>query len=132
MYDSNAGKYAIVTGAVIALIAVVLGAFAAHALKDVLDTYSKAVFETGVRYQMYHAFGILIIGVLFNLSRYSEVWLTRAAWAFGIGITLFSGSLYILALSDIRWFGAITPIGGASLLLGWVFLAVSTCSPRTN
>lgn len=101
-------------------IAVALGAFAAHALKNKISTDLLLVFETGVRYQVYHALGLFVVGFLSekNLS-------PLMAWAggsFTVGILVFSGSLYILSLTGVRWWGAITPLGGVAFLLGWAFL----------
>jgi len=83
------------------------------------------VFQTGATYQMYHALALLGVGIL--LGRFSidgSVWLTAAGWLFVVGTVLFSGSLYALALTDTRWFGAITPLGGVAFLLGWLAIAV--------
>jgi uncharacterized membrane protein YgdD (TMEM256/DUF423 family) len=111
-------------GAMSALIAVAAGAFGAHALRTRLEPASLAVFETGARYQMYHALALVAVG--FALSQWpasrSAVW---AGWLFVAGTILFSGSLYLLALSGIRWLGAITPLGGVAFMLGWLCLALS-------
>src|SRR2546425_2724615 len=103
-------------GAVAALIGVGFGAFGAHGLRARLSPEMLAVFETGVRYQMYHAFAILITALA--LVRF-DGWLIRTAgWLFTAGIVLFSGSLYALALTDVRVLGAITPIGGGAFFAG--------------
>ena len=109
----------IVAGAVDAALAVGLGAFAAHGLKDRLDATALAVFETGARYQMYHALAIVLCGTL--VARYPAA--QPAGWIFQLGIVLFSGSLYALALSGIKPLGAITPFGGVAFLVGWAWLA---------
>ena len=101
---------------------VALGAFAAHALKARLSPEMLAVFETGVRYQMYHA--LAIFAALWLASRGATSAL-RAGWAFVIGIIIFSGSLYTLALTGAKWWGAVTPFGGVAFLIGWVLLAMS-------
>ena len=107
-------------GALAAFLAVAFGAFGAHALRARLSPESLAVFETGVRYQMYHALALLIVALA--LVRL-DGWVVRTAgWLFTIGILLFSGSLYAVALSGIRTFGAITPIGGLAFLAGWALL----------
>lgn len=110
-------------GAVFALIAVAAGAFGAHALRASLSSEMLAVFETGARYQMYHALA------LFAASWAATQWrapLARlAGWLFVIGIVLFSGSLYLLALSGVGWLGAITPLGGLALMGGWMALAAA-------
>ncbi len=99
----------------------VLGAFAAHALKSSLDADLLAVFEVGVRYQMYHAFALLAVG--WAQTRWPGKVLTASGWLFAAGTALFSGSLYVLSLSGMRWLGAITPLGGLALLAGWLCLA---------
>jgi len=104
-------------------LAVGLGAFGAHALKNILSADMKTVFETGVRYQAYHALGIIAVGLL--AERFSLKYANAAGFCFLIGIVLFSGSLYTLALSGIRKFGAITPLGGLLFLAGWALLALS-------
>jgi uncharacterized membrane protein YgdD (TMEM256/DUF423 family) len=108
-------------GAVVGFIGVGLGAFGAHGLRGRLSPESLNVFETGVRYQMYHAFAILIVAIA--LARFDGWILRTAGWLFTLGIVLFSGSLYALALTGTRAFGAITPIGGLAFLAGWALLA---------
>lgn len=108
-------------GALSAFLSVAAGAFGAHALRDRLAPDSLAVFETAARYQMYHALGLLAVG--WAGARWPESSARWAGWLFVIGTVLFSGSLYALALSGIRWLGAITPLGGAAFLLGWLLLA---------
>lgn len=105
-------------GAVLALLAVAFGAFGAHALRDIVTPERLQTFETGVRYQMYHALALLVMSVL-PLKNY------RAAWFILIGTIIFSGSLYILVLSNIGIFGALTPIGGVLQLVGWAWLVFS-------
>jgi uncharacterized membrane protein YgdD (TMEM256/DUF423 family) len=116
-------RFFFTSGAVAALIAVALGAFGAHSLRAKLSPDMLAIFETGVRYQMYHALGL--IGVAWAMTRWPESNLNPAGWAFIVGIVIFSGSLYILSIFDIRWLGAITPIGGLALLIGWAILVWS-------
>lgn len=111
----------IVLGASLAALAVVLGAFGAHGLKSKVTPEDLAIFETGVRYHMYHALGLILIGILgFHFN--SEV-IQLPAVLLSVGILIFSGSLYILVLTGLRWMGAITPIGGLALIAGWVLLA---------
>ena len=100
-------------GALLAALGVILGAFGAHALKGRLDANDLAIFETAVRYHLIHAVAIVAIGEKFRLP----------AWALVVGITIFSGSLYLLVLTGQRWLGAITPIGGLSFIFGWIYLA---------
>ena len=122
----------LIIGAFLAFLAVAIGAFGAHGLKSFLSPQMFAVFETGVRYHMYHALGVLVSGwawISWNhpLFRY-------AAWAFILGILFFSGSLYVLSLTEVRWFGAITPIGGLLFLIGWILLGTGfwKSSPRQS
>jgi len=117
------------TGAIAALLAVVLGAFAAHTLKGTISDHAVASFETGARYQFYHAFALLITGILFKEFKFSTtVWAGRF---FILGIILFSGSLYCLTAVQAAvkpgygWVGAITPIGGLCFLAGWFLLFLS-------
>ena len=108
-------------GAFSAFIGVALGAFAAHALKARLDAAMLATFETGVRYQMFHALALLAVG--WAHTRWPSAVLTAGGWLFLAGTLLFSGSLYALSLSGMRWLGAITPFGGLAFLAGWLCLA---------
>ena len=108
-------------GSVLAGLGVGFGAFGAHALKASLSSKMLATFETGVRYQMYHGLGLLALA--WAISRWPERRLSVAAWMLLAGTAVFSGSLYLLVLTGARWFGAITPFGGALLIAGWVFVA---------
>jgi uncharacterized membrane protein YgdD (TMEM256/DUF423 family) len=105
------------------LVAVALGAFAAHALKNSLDDYSLKVFHTGVSYQFYHTFALALVGLL--ISRLDQPSLKVAGYAFLFGIVVFSGSLYLLAFTKTRAWGAVTPIGGVAFLIGWFSLFIS-------
>lgn len=112
------------SGSALGGLAVLLGAFAAHALRDRLDPNLLANFETGVRYHFYHALALL--AVAYAAARWAESNLPLAAgWLFVVGIFVFSGSLYLLAATGIRWLGAITPIGGIAFVAGWVCLAAA-------
>ncbi|MCH7564523.1 MAG: DUF423 domain-containing protein [Gemmatimonadetes bacterium] len=108
-------------GAKLALLGVVLGAFGAHALRERLSPEDLAIFETGVRYQMYHA--LALFAVAWAASRWPGTAVNAAGWMFIVGVLIFSGSLYALVLTDTRWLGAITPVGGVALILGWALLA---------
>lgn len=115
----------ITIGALSAFIGVAAGAFGAHALRDRLSAAMLQTFQTGVTYQMYHALALVGVGIL--LGRFSvdgSQWLTAAGWLFVVGMLLFSGSLYLLALTGTTWLGAITPLGGLAFLAGWVLLAL--------
>jgi len=113
----------IVIGAVSAFVSVAAGAFGAHALKARLTSDMLTIFETGNRYQMYHSLGLIAVGLL-AATRPSGL-LNGAGWALLVGIFLFSGSLYALALSGVRALGAITPLGGVAFLVGWVLFALA-------
>lgn len=115
----------IAIGALSGCLAVAAGAFGAHALRARLAPEMLDVFQTGVTYEMYHALALVGIGIL--LARFStggSVWLSAAGWLFIAGSILFSGSLYLLALTGTLWLGAITPLGGVAFLLGWLALAI--------
>ena len=109
-------------GAALCGLGVVLGAFGAHGLRARVTPDMLAVFETGVRYHLIHALGLL--AVAWAASRWPNAWIGAAGWLFAAGIVVFSGSLYILAISGVRWWGAVTPIGGVCFLAGWAALAV--------
>jgi uncharacterized membrane protein YgdD (TMEM256/DUF423 family) len=115
-----------VLGAISGLIAVAAGAFGAHALHGRLSPDLLAIFETAARYQMYHALGLL--AVAWAITRWTSSTAHWAGWLFVIGTVLFSGSLYALALTGARWLGAVTPLGGAAFLAGWLCLALATSS----
>ncbi|TSA84497.1 DUF423 domain-containing protein [Deinococcus detaillensis] len=112
------------SGAVLAGTAVALGAFGAHALKAAISAENLAIFETGVRYQMYHGLALLVLGAYPQQRR-------GAAWLLG-GTLIFSGSLYVLALTDTKWLGAITPIGGVLQLIGWGWVALDARKHRAS
>ena len=119
----NMERFFFISGAIAAFVAVALGAFGAHSLRTKLSPDMLTIFEVGVRYQMYHAFGL--IAVAWAITRWPEANLNAAGWAFIIGIVVFSGSLYLLTLTDVRWLGAITPLGGLAFLIGWAILVWS-------
>jgi uncharacterized membrane protein YgdD (TMEM256/DUF423 family) len=109
-------------GAVLGFLGVAIGAFGAHGLRSRLSPEMLAVFETGVRYQMYHVFALLIVAAAIGHAGQARL-LMIAGWSFIAGILIFSGSLYALALTGTTAFGAITPIGGLAFLVGWACLA---------
>jgi uncharacterized membrane protein YgdD (TMEM256/DUF423 family) len=117
-------KWMIVLGSLNAFLSVALGAFGAHGLKSKLATDMMAIYETGVQYHMVHSLGLLLIGILLRTAPQSNL-LNWSGLLLLAGIVIFSGSLYALSITGIRGFGAITPIGGLSFLLGWVLLAVA-------
>jgi uncharacterized membrane protein YgdD (TMEM256/DUF423 family) len=112
-----------VTGAISALIAVAAGAFGAHGLKTRVSTEMLAIFETAARYQMYHALALFVVA--WAQTRFPGNLVNVAGWLFIVGTILFSGSLYLLSLTEIRSLGAITPLGGAAFLGGWICLILA-------
>jgi uncharacterized membrane protein YgdD (TMEM256/DUF423 family) len=114
-------KIITVLGALFGALSVMIGAFGAHALKGILETNGRLdTFETGVKYQFYHSLALIMVGIL---AQRQDLKLASVAWFFIIGILVFSGSLYILSLTGIKWLGAITPIGGLAMIIGWLWLA---------
>jgi len=111
------------TASALLALAVGIGAFGAHGLKSHLSNEMIQIYKTGVEYHFYHALGLLLIGVL-SISNPSGL-LNWSAISLTAGIILFSGSLYILAITDIKWLGAITPLGGLCFIIGWVLLFVT-------
>jgi uncharacterized membrane protein YgdD (TMEM256/DUF423 family) len=117
-------KFFMAMGSVQAFLAVALGAFGAHALKNKLSTQMIEIYQTAVQYQMFHAIGLLAIALI--AERYGPHPLyTISMWSILIGIVVFSGSLYTLSITGIKVLGAITPIGGVGFLLGWVLLVIA-------
>lgn len=116
-------KTVIIIAAILGALSVGLGAFGAHGLEATLTANGRLdTYETAVKYQVYHALAILLVGILMiNLNHH---YFGYAAWSFLIGTVIFSGSLYVLSLTNITWLGAITPIGGLAFIIGWVFLAL--------
>lgn len=110
-----------VLGSVFGFFAVALGAFAAHGLKKRMSPEGLTLFETGTKYQMYHALALVLVALLMGRGWNGAG--SLAGWAFSAGIVLFSGSLYLLALTGARWMGAVTPLGGVAFLVGWAALA---------
>ena len=110
------------TGAIFGFLSVALGAFGAHGLSKRLDERALAIFQTGVQYQMFHAVALVAMGV-WSASQ-PDLSVKLAGWAFTAGTLLFSGSLYVLALTDLKFFGMVTPVGGVLFLIGWAALAI--------
>jgi uncharacterized membrane protein YgdD (TMEM256/DUF423 family) len=116
-------KSFLIIGALIGAVGVVLGAFGAHALKDVLSASGRLdTYETAVKYQMYHSLALLLLGLL--TLHFDHKFMQYAGWAFIIGTLIFSGSLYALCATGITKLGAITPIGGVFLIAGWILMAL--------
>ena len=121
----------ITIGALSGFVAVAAGAFGAHALRDRLSAAMLDTFQTGAQYQMYHALALVGVGIL--LARFSSEgspWLSAAGWLFVAGTVLFSGSLYVLAVTGVRALGAVTPFGGLAFILGWLALAWAAATAR--
>jgi uncharacterized membrane protein YgdD (TMEM256/DUF423 family) len=122
------------TGSILAALSIVLGAFAAHKMKGLVSDNAVEIFETGVRYQLYHSFALFIVAIIFRETQ--TKWLKIAGWLFIAGILLFSGSLYVLAFAkaavspDFKWVGPITPVGGLCFSLGWIFVFVAVFAKR--
>ncbi len=116
-------RFILAFGASAAMVAVILGAFAAHGLKGQLSSEMLAVFQTGVQYQFYHALGLLAVGII--AKHLSSGLVIRAGQCFIAGIVLFSGSLYALALTSVKWLGPVTPIGGVCFIVGWLLLSIA-------
>ncbi|GMR13326.1 MAG: DUF423 domain-containing protein [Gemmatimonadota bacterium] len=108
-------------GAALALLGIGLGAFGAHGLRARVSPEDLAIFETGVRYQMYHA--LALFAVAWVADRWPGTAVIAAGWMFVVGMFVFSGSLYLLVLTGTRWLGAITPLGGVALIVAWGLLA---------
>ncbi|RYY18880.1 MAG: DUF423 domain-containing protein [Chitinophagaceae bacterium] len=119
----------LITGALLAAIAVALGAFGAHGLKKIVPVETISTFDTGVKYQFYHCLALLLVAMLFE--KYPGAWMSYAGYAFIAGILLFSGSLYVLTLLKatgtvgLNGIGIITPFGGLFLITGWILMAVA-------
>ena len=109
-------------GAALAGLGVLLGAFGAHGLRERIAPDLLAVYDTGIRYHLIHALGLLAVS--WAAARWPSPWVGAAGWLFAAGIVVFSGSLYLLAVTGARWLGAITPLGGLCFLIGWAVLTV--------
>jgi len=119
----------IVAGALLMLVGVVLGAFGAHALQQVLTPRQLSSYQTGVLYQQLHSLALLLVGVIALVTPASP-WLARAAVLFGTGMFFFSGSIYLMTLGAPRWLGMVAPIGGLSFMLAWLALAAHAWRAR--
>jgi len=109
-------------GSVVMFLGVAIGAFAAHGLKNVLSDPMKIIFETGVRYQFIHGLALFVVAWL--SSRTASSLISAAGWCFLAGIVIFSGSLYVLSLSGVKAWGAVTPVGGLAFLAGWALIGI--------
>ncbi|MFT8318749.1 MAG: DUF423 domain-containing protein [Sporolactobacillus sp.] len=119
-------KILIIVGAALAFLSVAFGAFGAHVLKESLGEHYLSIYQTGVSYQMYHSLGLILIGLLaLTAFRGSAGLLQTAGILMLVGIILFSGSLYVLSMTQTDWLGAITPFGGLAFLASWVFVIIA-------
>ncbi len=121
-------KIFIAFAAILAGLSVAAGAFASHTLKEKITDRALEIFQTGAQYQMYHALALLLVALLLSQAQSSQMSLTASGFAFITGIVIFSGSLYALSLTGIKWLGAIAPIGGFAFLIGWACLAIAAWS----
>lgn len=119
----NTAKLFIAIGCLNAMLAVILGAFGAHALKSRLAENMLAIYQTGVQYHFYHALGLIVAGLLI-IQLVPSLWFKSAGWLMLLGILLFSGSLYLLSITGLRWPGAITPLGGTAFIIAWGLLFI--------
>lgn len=110
----------IMIGCIVAGVGVAAGAFGAHMLKTILEPPMLAAYDTATRYQMYHAFGMVLVGMAIRV--YDDRRLAIAGWLFAMGMLLFCGSLYGIALAGLKWLGPVTPLGGLTFILGWGIL----------
>ena len=125
-----AARVFLILGAVNALLAVLLGAFGAHALKPRLSAELMAVYQTGIHYHLFHALGLLVVGLLATQLPASAP-LKWSGWLMLAGIVFFSGSLYALSMSGLRWLGAITPLGGMAFILAWALFVIAVLKARS-
>lgn len=128
-------KRFLIIGSLMMVLAVAIGAFAAHGLKPQLSEYQVGIFETGVRYQFYHALGLFIVALL--VDKFSIKRLNAVGWLFAVGILFFSGSLYLLATKDLTginaaFVGPITPLGGTLFIIGWTILLLEAIKMEVN
>ena len=121
-------KFWLISAGFFGFLSVALGAFAAHSLKNILDDYGRSIYEKAVLYQMFHTMALFAVGLLQHFDK--ETSFSAAGWCFFVGIFLFSGSLYLLAVTGLKWLGAITPIGGIAFLFGWLGLVLSIIKMR--
>lgn len=109
-----------IIASLLGFLGVATGAFGAHVLRDSLSLSQQEIFETAVRYHLYHTFALIVAA--WALEKYEQQYFVKAGWLFVAGVALFSGSLYILVITGQQWLGAVTPVGGLALLAGWLYL----------
>ncbi len=128
--DQRVERRLVLVGSILGMLAVVAGTFAAHVLDKNLEPKSIETFQIAVQYQMYHALAIFCAAWVY--SRRPGRMPAAAGWMFAVGVLLFSGSLYLLVVAGVKWLGMVAPLGGVSLLIGWVMLGVSALAPCTK
>jgi uncharacterized membrane protein YgdD (TMEM256/DUF423 family) len=121
---SPTAKLFLILGGINAALVVMLGAFGAHGLKVKLTAEMLAVYQTGVHYHLFHALGLLAVGMVATQIA-DSVWLKWSGWLMLVGIILFSGSLYVLSVSGMRWLGMVTPFGGLAFIAAWIVLVIA-------
>ena len=121
---NTSAKLFLILGSANALLAVMLGAFGAHALKNKLDEAMLTVYQTGSEYHFYHSLGLMLVGIL-AMQLQPGIWLKLSGWSMFAGILLFCGSLYMLSILGMRWLGMITPVGGTLFILAWTSLCIA-------
>jgi uncharacterized membrane protein YgdD (TMEM256/DUF423 family) len=121
-------KFWFLSAGIFGFLSVALGAFGAHSLKNILDDYGRSIYEKAVLYQMFHTVALFAVGVMQHFDK--EASFSGAGWGFVVGIFLFSGSLYLMAVTGIRWLGAFTPVGGVAFLFGWFWLVWTLAKRR--
>lgn len=114
----------LILGSINAFLSVALGAFGAHGLKSRLSEEMMQIYQTAVQYHMFHSVGLLLVGIVAQWMTNSSL-LNWAGWSMAVGILLFSGSLYLMSVTGIRWLGAVTPFGGVAFLAGWLLLVLA-------
>ena len=114
----------LILGSINAFLSVALGAFGAHGLKSRLSEEMMQIYQTAVQYHMFHSVGLLLVGIVAQWMTNSSL-LNWAGWSMAVGILLFSGSLYLMSVTGMRWLGAVTPFGGVAFLAGWLLLVLA-------
>jgi uncharacterized membrane protein YgdD (TMEM256/DUF423 family) len=120
----STAKLFLILGGINAALVVMLGAFGAHGLKAKISTEMLAVYQTGVHYHLFHALGLLAVGLVATQIA-DTVWLKWSGWLMLVGIILFSGSLYVLSVSGLRWLGMVTPFGGVAFITAWIVFVIA-------
>jgi uncharacterized membrane protein YgdD (TMEM256/DUF423 family) len=122
--SNSMAKLFLILGGINAALVVMLGAFGAHGLKTKLTAEMLAVYQTGVHYHLFHALGLLAVGLVASQIA-DSVWLKWSGWLMLLGIILFSGSLYVLSVSGMRWLGMVTPFGGVAFIAAWIVFVIA-------